>query len=108
MLVLGWRSFFIYGGIMKKAFQLTALALIALAFIGCSTVRPFTATSNSIGQKTGQASAFYLFGYIPMGDADAGIVAAAKKGGIRTISVVDQKVTIGFLGTTVTTIVNGE
>ncbi|MBU0927125.1 MAG: TRL-like family protein [Spirochaetes bacterium] len=92
---------------MKKALQTLALVLVVLGFVGCSTVRPFTATSNSIGQKTGEASVFYLFGYLPLGDADAGIVAAAKNGGIKTISVVDQKVAVGFFGTTVTTIVNG-
>jgi len=93
---------------MKRFFRISALVLMAFALIGCSTIAPFTATSNAIGSKTGEASAFFLLGYIPLGGADAGIVKAARNGGIKTISVVDQKIRIGFLGTTVTTIVNGD
>ena len=92
---------------MKK-FVLALTAAAALTLASCSTVGPLCATSNSVGSKVGESKATFLFGYLPFGESDAGIQAAAKKGGISKISTVDVKTTIGFLTVTKTTIVTGE
>ena len=91
---------------MKKL----ALALVAsfILFASCSTVGPVCATSNKLGSKVGEAEATYLFGYLPMGNADASIQTAAKNGGITLISTVDVKTTIGIFTVKQTTIVTGE
>lgn len=92
---------------MKKVLFGSLIAL-SLALASCATTMPLTATSNPVGSKMGQASATYLFGYIPMGASDMGIYTAAKNGGITKISTVDQKVTPMFIFTTYATVVSGE
>lgn len=92
---------------MKKlVLALTAAAALTLA--SCSSVSPLCATSNSLGSKVGEATATYLFGYLPMGGADASIQSAARKAGISKISTVDEKTTIGLITVKKTTIVTGE
>lgn len=85
-----------------------ALLTATTLFVGCSSVQPICATSNRLGSKVGEATATYLFGYLPLGGADASIQTAARNSGITMISTVDQKVTLGFFTTNVTTIVTGE
>ena len=91
---------------MKKL----GLAIVASLFLfaSCSTITPVCATSNKLGSKVGEATATYLFGYLPLGNSDMSIQTAAKKGGITLISTVDSKVTIGLITTKYTTIVTGE
>lgn len=92
---------------MKKIIPvLAACACFALA--SCATITPITATSNPVGSKVGEASASYLFGAFQLGNADMGIQKAAKNGGIKLISTVDQKVSSGLFVTKVTTVVTGE
>ena len=87
-----------------------ALAIVAslILFASCSSVGPVCATGNALGGKIGESTATFLFGVIPMGDADYGIQSAARKGGISTISTVDVKTTIGIFTVKYTTIVTGE
>ena len=91
---------------MKKL----ALAIVAslILFASCSTVTPVCATSNPVGSKVGEATATYLFGYLPLGNCDMGIQTAARKGGITLISTVDTRVTAGLFTTQITTVVTGE
>ncbi|MDR2159168.1 MAG: TRL-like family protein [Treponema sp.] len=96
------------GGFMKKAVLVLALAVVALAMMGCPSLnQPVSATGNPIGSKTGQASGQIILG--AFGDVDAGIVAAAQAGGISKVSTVDFQVK-NFLGlvVTYTTTVTGE
>jgi hypothetical protein len=75
------------------------IALIALCFlvIGCATTTlPLVATNNPIGYKVGKASGRIWFGMF--GKANVGIQAAARNGGIRTISTVDITKKLGILG----------
>lgn len=91
---------------MKK-FCLAIVASLIL-FASCSSVAPLCATGNALGSKVGESTATFLFGVLPMGESDAGIQAAARKGGISTISTVDVKTTIGIFTVKYTTIVTGE
>ena len=85
-----------------------ALLTATMLFVGCSSVQPVCATSNKLGTKVGESTATYLFGYLPLGGADASIQTAARKAGITMISTVDEKVTIRFFTFNNTTIVTGE
>ena len=91
---------------MKKLILALVASLILLA--SCSTITPVCATSNPVGSKVGEATASYLFGYLPLGDCDMSIQTAAKKGGITRISTVDSKVSPGIFITRITTIVTCE
>lgn len=94
---------------MKKIF-FSALVLSGLLAMGCSTITPMGATGNAAGSKTGEASANFLFGAIPIPlNNDYSINTAAKNGNLRTISTYDVK-TKSILGiwVTRTTIVTGE
>ena len=71
----------------------------------CSTF-PLAGATGNIGSKVGEATVTYFLGYLPTGDA--GIVAAAKKGGISVVGTIDYKVSYGLFATTYTTIVTGE
>ena len=91
---------------MKK-FGLAIVASLFL-FASCSSIGPLCATSNKVGTKVGESTANFLFGVIPMGETDASIQAAARNGGISSISTVDVKTTIGIFTIKYTTIVTGE
>mgnify|MGYP006384233243 FL=1 len=94
---------------MKKALVVLAL-VFAFVLVGCMTVvEPFAVTSNELGSKVGEASAKFLFGYLPLSfNMDLGIQKAAQNGGITKISTVDTKAKQGFLVTTISTVVTGE
>lgn len=88
----------------------TIFALFALASLmsSCALTLPVTATSNTVGQKVGRATATGYLGVLFF-DQDASIKTAAKKAGITKISTVDIKET-SLLGLIVTyeTIVTGQ
>jgi len=93
---------------MKKAIVIIALAFAVVAFMGCPSVNlPQAAGNAAVGAKTGQASGSLILGLF--GDVDAGMLAAAKNGGITKIATVDVKVQsiLGII-TTYTTTVTGE
>lgn len=92
---------------MRKLTIAIAAAAVML-FASCSSVTPICATGNALGSKVGESTGKLLFGYLPMNGFDTSIQTAAKNGGITKISTVDQKVEMGFLFNTVTTIVTGE
>ena len=94
---------------MKKALVLVVLALTAAAFMGCPSVNhPVAASSATVGAKTGQSSGQIILGLF--GNVDAGMLAAAKAGGITKIATVDTKVqsVLGPVILTFTTTVTGE
>jgi len=94
---------------MKKAILIVALAIVAIALMGCPSVNiPTAAAGAAVGVKTGQSSGKIILGLF--GNADAGALAAAKAGGITKIATVDTKVQtlLGVLVVTFTTTVTGE
>jgi hypothetical protein len=94
---------------MKKTLVLVAVALIAVALMGCPSVNyPVAAGNATVGAKTGQSSGQIILSII--GDAEAGMLAAAKAGGITKIATVDTQVKtfLGSLFVTITTTVTGE
>ena len=93
---------------MKKAILIAACVILSIAFIGCTTINlPAAAAGATVGTKTGQASGNIILGMF--GNVDAGILAAARAGGITKIATVDVQVAnmFGFI-TTYTTTVTGE
>ncbi|PWH82258.1 TRL-like family protein [Brumimicrobium oceani] len=94
---------------MKKTIKsiLAGLAVVAV-MSSCSLTMPVNATSNTIGDKVGTATATGYLGVLFF-NADASIQTAAKNGGITEISTVDIKST-SILGLIVTheTIVTGK
>ena len=93
---------------MKRLSVLLVIAVL-FALVGCTTVTPGHATSNPVGSKVGESTVTLIFG-IPLGTfSDASIATAAKNGGIKKISTVDNKVYgLGYLYQVVTTVVTGE
>ncbi|PID28661.1 MAG: hypothetical protein CSB55_03790 [Candidatus Cloacimonadota bacterium] len=90
---------------MKK---LVLLALVVMVLGACSITIPVSATSNTVGNKVGQAMGTGYLGILNF-DVDASIQTAARNGGIKKISTVDFKKTdlLGFVQT-YTCIVTGE
>jgi len=94
---------------MKKAVLIIALAIFAIALMGCPSINtPVAAGSATVGVKTGQSSGKLILGIF--GNIDAGSLAAANAGGIKKIATVDTKYDtfLGGLVVTVTTTVTGE
>jgi len=94
---------------MKKAILIVALAIVAIALMGCPSVNlPSAAAGATVGTKTGQSSGKIILGLF--GNVDAGALAAANAGGIKKIATVDTKVDLLLMGlvTTITTTVTGE
>lgn len=91
-----------------KALKTLAAIFAAAALTSCSCVNPITATSNPVGSKCGEATATTFLGVLTL-NGDCSIDTAAKKGGIKKISHVDQKVynVLGIYQTN-TTYVYGE
>lgn len=99
---------------MKKVMSSVAVALFSVTlFTSCmgaayvDATDPVAATSNPVGKKVGTSSSTNVLGIVHTGDG--GINKAAKDGGIKKISHVDQERTsvLGFF-TTYKTIVYGE
>ena len=100
---------------MKKVFgAILATAALALA-VSCTSVVPGYGfgTQAVVPEarivKTGEATSGFLFGRVPLLEADISVSTAAKNGGITKIATVDSKA-ISYLGIWVirTTIVTGE
>ena len=87
---------------MKKSLLAAAVVAGALLSAGCQQfnmgpeaygsiysdkTRPVAANGEKIGSKTGTAKCLNVMGLVALGDA--GIVAAAKNGGITKVSTVD-------------------
>lgn len=91
-----------------KALKTLAAIVAAAALTSCSCINPVAATSNTVGDKCGEATATTFLGVITL-NGDCSINSAAKKAGIKKISHVDQKV-FNILGIyqTNTTYVYGE
>lgn len=92
----------------KKITKLFAVLAVAAMMTGCAVTLPVNATSNTLGNKVGTATATGYLGVLFF-DQDASIMQAAKNGGITEISTVDIKHT-SILNIIVTyeTIVTGE
>lgn len=99
---------------MKKIMSLAMAALFGVTlFSSClgaiyvDATDPVTATANPVGKKVGTSSSTNVLNIVYTGDG--GINRAAKDGGIKKISHVDQeKTSILGLFTTYKTIVYGE
>ena len=81
---------------MKKIKVIFLISVVLMFITSCSITLPVSATSNTVGSKTGTSKASGFFGMIYI-DADASIKKAAENGGITQISTVDMKQT-SFLG----------
>jgi hypothetical protein len=91
---------------MKKL-VLAILALVIFSLAACSTITtPVAITDNPVGPKTGEATAVYLFGYLPT-QGDKSLSTAAANGGVTKIATVEQRVQWTPIQTKVTTIVTG-
>lgn len=99
---------------MKKIMSFVVIAFFGVTlFTSClgaayvDATGPVTATSNPVGKKVGTSSSTNVLGIVYTGDS--GINKAAKDGGIKKISHVDQEQTsILGLFTTYKTIVYGD
>ena len=90
--------------IIVKSFVVLGLGLTT----SCSVSGPLYVTDNANkGSKEGESSFKTFLGFMPF-NADNSIETAAKNGGIKKISTVDQKIKGGFFTTTYSTIVTGE
>ncbi|MDR2943023.1 MAG: TRL-like family protein [Treponema sp.] len=100
---------------MKKLILILAAFAVCMTIAGCASVNaPVSATSNPVGSKVGHAGGWILFTFGGMGSgigrANAGVLQAARNGGITHISTVDLSSTTWFGGlfTTYNTTVSGE
>jgi hypothetical protein len=91
---------------MKKTLIALAVALSVALMASCVSTYPMAGATGKVGSKVGTASVLSILGFPPAGDA--GIVAAAKQGGISTVGTVDVKVSWFVVVTTLTTVVTGE
>jgi len=99
---------------MKKIMSFAVVAFFGVTlFTSClgaayvDATGPVAATANPVGKKVGTSSSTNVLGIVYTGDG--GINKAAKDGGIKKISHVDQEQTsILGLFTTYKTIVYGE
>ncbi len=92
---------------MKKASVLVLVVMVIALLAGCTTTMPGGISGVPLGDKTGEATATFLFGF-PL-NADAGIATAAANGGITTVTSYDLNVWWPVIPvyTKVTTIVTG-
>lgn len=103
--------------VFMKKIVTVIIAALALSFFasGCTTISPgYGFAGNAVisaaeMEKTGESSATFLFGGIPLGDGDMSLATAMKNGDISKIATVDTK-TFSVLGiiVTKTTIVTGK
>lgn len=84
-----------------KNFKTLLLGGILIAATSCSSIRPYTATNNSIGEEVGKSKTTLIFGRSSGDNLQSGfstnkkfgVIEAAKKGGIEKIGCVDVKTT---------------
>jgi len=88
-----------------------------MCFASCSLTRPYTATNNPIGSKTGTSSTTLILGgsyganlesALYSTNGDFGVVEAARSAGINKIATVDVKTTNFVLFQKVELLVTGE
>jgi len=95
---------------MKRRLLVAAIAAAVLFLAAsCASVNvPVATGSGVVGSKTGQATGTIILGMF--GNVDAGMVAAAREGGITQIGTVDTEFRMVFLPLVVrvTTTVTGE
>jgi hypothetical protein len=94
---------------MKKAIVIVALAFAVVALMGCAAVTiPMAAGGATVGAKIGRSSGIIILGLF--GNVNAGMLAAAKAGGITKIATVDTTFRNTLFGLVVsfTTTVTGE
>lgn len=98
---------------MKKIMYSVTLIIGVTLFTSCmgavyvDATAPIAATSNNVGKKVGTSSSTNVLGIAHVGDG--GINKAAKDGGIKKISHVDQhRTSVLSLFTNYKTIVYGE
>ena len=91
---------------MKKIFALAAI-LASAVMMSCTSYRPVSAGEGRVGSKTGEATANFILGWIPLGQ-DNSMLEAAKNGGITKVATVDQKIVSYLVFAKVTTIVTGD
>lgn len=94
---------------MKKIItKLFAGAIIVSTLASCAVSAPLMVTANKRGDKVGKAEYKTILG-IQMGlNAETGVIAAAKNGGITKVATVDQTVKGSLFTKTVITVVTGE
>lgn len=94
---------------MKKIIKNISVVAVLALMTSCSISGPLILTDNAGGKdsKKGVSSYKVILGFKPM-NADASIATAAKNGGIKKISTVDQKIKSGFFVSTYSTVVTGE
>ena len=97
---------------MKRLTTAAAVLAASLFVGGCTTITPPSYVALATGGRmelTGEASATFLFGVIPLPYADISVATAASNGGITRVATVDSK-TRSILGIVVTktTIVTGD
>jgi hypothetical protein len=93
---------------MKKIILGVLVLSVLLLTAACTSVTvPVGITDNPVGSKTGEATASYLFGYIPL-SSDTGYSTAAANGGISKIATVEKRTESNPFITKITTIVTGE
>ncbi len=90
----------------KKLVSLLCAAAVVVGMSSCCTITPIAATSNPVGNRCGVAESTRFLGF--GGNANVGINAAAKNGGITKISHVDWKIKRGLFTTRYTILVYGE
>ena len=96
--------------------KLLAIAAITLVFTSCSTILPYTATNNPIGDQVGKSKTTLIFGAAGSNNLESGfstnkefgVIEAAKKGNVERIATVDVKVTNFVIFQKVEIIVTGE
>ena len=89
---------------MKKLLFVGALVA---SLSSCKTALPGYATGVTSEGKTGVAEAKSFLGFF-LGDSDISQEKAAKNGGIKNISTVDQEIKAGLFITKYRTIVTGK
>jgi hypothetical protein len=91
---------------MKKALMALVVALALVLLASCVSTYPLAGATGKVGSRVGTSTVTSILGFPYSGDA--GIVAAAKNGGISTVGTVDVKVNWMVFTTTITTVVTGE
>ncbi len=100
-----------------KNIQLIVAAIVTVLITSCSITRPYTATNNAIGSKTGKSETTLILGAstgqnlqsaLYSTNKDFGVIQAAKKGKIDKVATVDVKTTNFLLFQKVEIIVTGE
>jgi hypothetical protein len=95
--------------IFKKLSVIVTILAVFVMLYSCELTKPIGATSNPIGSKVGKSEAIGILAFPPFsGSGDAGVVKAAKNGGITKISTIDYTYSWYFIYQKWTCTVTGE